>query len=99
MLITFKTTAHANIVMFGDVGLKMLQMMGFGAAVPGAINAEDVPRALKNLNQALEKMPQQVEAAGDDDDDQPVVSLQTRAVPLLQLLRAAAEDEAYVRWE
>lgn len=99
MLITFKTTAHANIVMFGDVGLKMLQMMGFGAAVPGAIDAEDVPRALKNLNQALEKMPQQVEAAEDDDDDQPVISLQTRAVPLLQLLRAAAEDETYVRWE
>jgi hypothetical protein len=99
MLITFKTSAYANITMFGDVGLKMLQMMNFGAAVPGAINAEDVPQALGNLEMALDKMPEQVESAGDGDDDQPAVSLHTRAVPLLQLLQAAVEEEAYVRWE
>jgi hypothetical protein len=99
MLITFKSSAYANITMFGDVGLKLLEMMGFGTAVPGAINAEDVPRALDNLKMALEKMPQQVEAAGDADDDQPAVSLHTRAVPLVQLLQAAVEEETYVRWD
>jgi len=99
MLITFKTSAYANITMLGDVGLKMLEMMGFGTTVPGAINAEDVPQALDNLKMTLEKMPQQVEAAGDADDDQPAVSLHTRAVPLVQLLQAAVEEETYVRWE
>jgi hypothetical protein len=99
MLITFKTSAYANITMFGDVGLKMLEMIAFGTSIPGAINAEDVPQALDNLKTALEKMPEQVEAAGDADDDQPAVSLHTRAVPLVQLLQAAVEDEAYVRWE
>ena len=49
MLITFKTKSYANIMMFGDVGLKMLKMMDFGVSVPGAIIAEDVPRALRNL--------------------------------------------------
>ena len=53
MLITFKTKSYANIVMFGDVGTKMLEMMDFGVSVPGAIVAEDVPRALNNLKQAL----------------------------------------------
>jgi hypothetical protein len=48
---------------------------------------------------ALEKTPQQVEAAGDADDDQPAVSLHTRAVPLVQLLQAAVEEETYVRWD
>ena len=99
MLLTFKTSAYANITMFGDVGIKMLEMMAFGSSLPGAINAEDVPLALDNLNRALDKLPQQVEAAGDADDDQPAVSLHSRAVPLLEMLQAAVADETYVRWE
>ncbi|TNF88040.1 MAG: DUF1840 domain-containing protein [Gammaproteobacteria bacterium] len=99
MLITFKTEAYANITMFGDIGTKMLDMMAFGKAVPGAINAEDVPRALENLQAALAKLPEQVEPAGDAGDDQPAVSLHTRALPLIELLQAAIVDETYVRWE
>ena len=99
MLITFKTRAYANITMFGDVGKKMLQMMGFGDMVPGAINADDVPRALQNLRAALAAVPEQVEPAGEADDDQPAVSLNTRAMPLIELLQAAITDETYVRWE
>ncbi len=99
MLVTFKTSAYANITMFGDVGLKMLEMIAFGTAVPGAIDVEDVSQALDNLKLALDKMPEQVEAAGDADDDQPAVSLHTRAVPLVELLQAAAAEETYVRWE
>ncbi len=99
MLITFKTTAYANITMFGDIGRQMLAMMAFGTSVPGAINAEDVPQALDNLKRALDKLPEQVQPAGDADDDQPAVSLHTRAVPLVELLQAAVTDEAYVRWE
>jgi hypothetical protein len=99
MLITFKTNAYANITMFGDVGLKMLEMMNFGKALPGAITAEDVPQALINLQQGLEKLPQQTEAAGAEDDDQPSTSLHTRALPLLELLKAATVDNSLVRWE
>ena len=100
MLITFKTSAYANITMFGDVGLKLLEMMNFGKAVPGAITAEDVPQALINLQQGLAKIPQQAEeAAGAEDDDQPSTSLHTRAVPLLELLKAATVDHNLVRWE
>ena len=99
MLITFKTKAFANITMFGDIGKKMLEMMAFGSSVPGAINAEDVPQALENLKRALDKLPKQVEPAGDADEDQPAVGLHTRAVPLVELLQAAVTDETYVRWE
>jgi hypothetical protein len=99
MLITFKTSAYANITMFGDVGLKLLEMMNFGKAVPGAITADNVPQALINLRQGLAKLPQQAEAAGAEDDDQPSTSLHTRAVPLLELLKAATVDHNLVRWE
>ena len=42
MLVTFKTKSYANIVMFGDVGTKMLELMNYGTSIPGAITAEDV---------------------------------------------------------
>jgi hypothetical protein len=99
MLITFKTKAYANITMFGDVGLGLLELMGFGSDVPGAIDSADVPTALANLKAALDKMPQQVEPAGEAGEDQPAVSLHTRALPLIELLQAAIADEDYVRWE
>ncbi len=99
MLITFKTRAYANITMFGDVGRKMLEMMAFGTSVPGAINAADVPTALANLEAALAKIPQQEEPADGDADEPPAVGLHTRAVPLLELLQAAIDEETYVGWE
>ena len=99
MLITFKTSAYANITMLGDVGHKMLEMMALGSSVPGAINADDVPTALDNLKLALGKLPPQVEPAGEAGEDQPAVSVHTRAIPLLELLQAAVADETYVRWE
>jgi len=85
--------------MLGDIGLKMLEMMAFGSSVPGAINAEDVPSALKNLQSALNNLPTLVEPAGEADDDQPAVSVHTRAVPLVELLQAAVADETYIRWD
>jgi hypothetical protein len=99
MLITFKTKSYANILMFGDVGLKMLQMMDFGVSVPGAIIAEDVPRALRNLQDRLESLVEVVEPAGEANEGEPAISLHTRAVPLIELLQSAVVDENIVRWE
>ncbi len=99
MLITFKSRAHASITMFGDVGQRLLDMMGFGSRVPGAINAVDVPAALENLRIALAKLPDEGVVDESDDDDQPAVSLHTRSLPLLDLLQAAADEEEYVSWE
>ena len=99
MLVTFKTSAYANITMFGDVAQKMLEMMDFGTRVPGGIVAGDVPRARQNLVIALSGMPEKVESAGDAEQDQPAVSLHTRAIPLLDLLQSAIDNENQVRWE
>ena len=99
MLITFKTKSYANIIMFGDVAKKLLEMMDYGTSVPGAIMSEDVPQALRNLRHGLESVMEVVEPAGDADDDQPAVSLNTRAVPLIELLQSAIDDENHVRWE
>ncbi|MDJ0777289.1 MAG: DUF1840 domain-containing protein [Gammaproteobacteria bacterium] len=99
MLITFRSKAHASITMFGDVGLRMLEMMDFGTRVPGAIDAGDVAQALDNLRAALARESPADDDVGDTDEDQPRISLHTRALPLLDLLQAAVQDAEYVSWE
>jgi hypothetical protein len=99
MLITFKTSAYANIIMFGDIGLELLEMMDFGKAVPGAIGAADVSQALQNLQRELDALPEQQQPVDADSDDPSAINLQTRAVPLLELLRAAIDEDKAVRWE
>ena len=98
MLVTFTTKAYADITMFGNVALAMLQMMGHSTTVPGAILAEDVPAALSRLRAAIdaEKASPPVE---DKDADEPVVSLAHRALPLIELLAAAAKAESNVMWK
>jgi hypothetical protein len=98
MLVTFTTDAHADITMFGDVALAMLKMMGHSATVPGAILAADVPAALSKLTAAIdaEKVTVPVD---DQDEDEPVVSMANRALPLIDLLAAAAKADCNVMWQ
>jgi hypothetical protein len=99
MLVTFSTDAHADITMFGDVALAMLKKMGHSATVPGAILAEDVPAALHSLTAAIEAEKDSQPVEQQDDDDEPVVSMAHRAMPLIDLLSAAARDECNVMWK
>lgn len=104
MLVTFTCKAYADITMFGDVALGMLKMMGHSETVPGAILADDVPAALERLKAAIEKVnaiPVQNESRKprhDDSDEQPV-SLPHRALPLIELLTAAAREKCDVMWK
>ena len=98
MLVTFTTKVYADITMFGDVGIAMLKMMGHSGTVPSAIRAEDVPEALRLLKAAV--------AAGkappphvDKDADESSVSTAHRAMPLIDLLSAAARDGCGVTWK
>jgi hypothetical protein len=106
MLIAFKSDAYADIIMFGDVAQQLLKMMGHSGTVPSAIRAEDVPAALERLKHSLggEKTsgdPQAgagTEAAGRGENDHNV-SLRDRALPLIELLTAAARTHREVMWD
>jgi hypothetical protein len=105
MLVTFRTKAYANITMFGDVAKQLLELMGHSGTIPSAINAEDVPAALARLETAIaQRQAAGAEArvddrAGDDYDAPRKVTLAQRALPLLELLRAAAAKKADVMWD
>ena len=101
MLVTFKTDV-GNITMFGDVALHMIKMMGHSETIPGAILAEDLPEALKQLKTALakEKTPPSTEDDDKDDEDEkePAVSINQRALPLVNLLADAIEANCDLMW-
>lgn len=98
MLVTFTCEAYSNITMFGDVGLRLIKMMGHSGTVPGAILAKDVPAALAKLKEGIdrEKNPQALQSNGDSD---PPVSLAHRALPLIELLAAAQKENCNVMWK
>ncbi|MDH3831123.1 MAG: DUF1840 domain-containing protein [Gammaproteobacteria bacterium] len=101
MLITFSCPAYANITMFGDVAVHLIKLMGHSGTVPGALLAEDVPDALARLATAIEagaQMPEPREPA-ESEDDESTVSLPHRALPLIDLLKAAAKAKCNVMWD
>ncbi|HRQ06087.1 DUF1840 domain-containing protein [Nitrosomonas halophila] len=99
MLVTFTTDAYADITMFGDDALAMLKMMGHSASVPGAILAADVPEALNRLTAALGSLKETSSSAESEDANEPVVSMANRALPLIELLTAAAKAGRNVMWQ
>jgi len=98
MLVTFTTDAYADITMFGDVAVALLKMMGHSGTVPSAIQAADVPAALSRLTTAI-KATEAVPPVDDEDEDEPKVSMSHRALPLIELLTAAAKDGCDVMWK
>jgi hypothetical protein len=103
MLVTFRTKAYSNITMFGDVALKLLKLMGHSGAVPSAIKAEDVPQALARLEAAVKTQKAAEKdapvSADTDGEAEAPVELSRRAIPLLELLRAAAKAKVDVMWD
>ena len=97
MLVTFSTDEYSDITMFGDVALAMLEMMGHSPTVPGAILAEDVPIALSRLKSAT--YANVSPTSGAEDEGERVVSMAHRALPLIDLLEAAARKESNVMWK
>lgn len=106
MLVTFSSKSHGNITMFGDIAQSLITMMGFSTDVPGAIRAEDVACALVNLEKKLAYIAQQqsedIAQEIDNEDEKETetqISLDVRAVPLIDLLKDAISTQSYVMWE
>lgn len=105
MLVTFSCDVYPNTTYFGEVAQTLLKMMGHSGHVPGAIAAEDVPKALGNLQVAIEKLKVDAslktssEDAKQEDWQENPVTLAHRALPLIELLSAAAKANCYVMWE
>jgi hypothetical protein len=101
MLVTFSCPAYADITMFGNVAIQLLKMMGHSGTVPSALLAADVPAALERLELAVAAQGESAAPAetAEVGDEEPAVSLQHRALPLIELLKAARKAECNVMWD
>ena len=103
MLVTFKSSSHGDITVFGSVAKSLLKMMGQSGQVPGAVMAGDVAAVRSALTESLDALESdsdddQTSAKNNDEGDAPV-ALSTRAIPLLAMLDSAAENGDNVMWE
>jgi len=104
MLVTFRSKAAGDVMMFGDVAIQLLKFMGNSGTVPGAIVAKDLPKAIERLEAAItthEATPTANPETKREDDDTETnsVSLRHRALPLINLLKASAAADADVVWD
>ena len=104
MLVTFNCEVYSDITMFGDVAQRLLALMGHSGTVPGAILAADVLSALDRLKSAIEaeKPVPPTDLPKDNRDgesNERAVSLRHRALPLIELLAAAAKENRNVMWK
>ena len=93
-MIVFKTKKHPEVVMFDNVALNLIKLMGHSEVVPGALAEDEVAAALSNLKKSVAANSQ---SAGGWEDDS--ISMSSRAKPLSELLEAALKNEEYVIWE
>ncbi|CAA6810093.1 MAG: Unknown protein [uncultured Thiotrichaceae bacterium] len=97
MLIRFSSKTGSSITMHQKQADMMLEMMKRSGKIPGALKAEDVPAALDALEAAILIEKEKESATNMDDDD--IISIGTRAYPLLQLLKQAIKDEEFLMWD
>ncbi len=110
MLITFKSKAYPNVMMYQDHAKRILDLLHKDSD-RGVITAEEATQAVKLLeneieesrkHQATDEMEQDVKAhQGDEDTEhEPIetVTFSTRAFPLLEMLRASRDQQTDVLW-
>ena len=107
-MITFTSDAGASVMMFNDVGQRMLETIGKHPDQPGVVAVDQLPAAIAALRAAAEadKIAQRSVAEEDrprteaapGGSTRPFVSFYQRAVPLLELLSRAAQRGKPVFW-
>jgi hypothetical protein len=111
MLITFKSKAYPNVMMYQDHAKRILDLLNKDGE-RGVITAEEAGRAVGLLedeieesrkHQVTDEVEQDVKAHhGDNEDGEhdtiQVVTFSTRAYPLLEMLRAARDQQADILW-
>lgn len=111
MLITFKSAAGADVIMFGEIAKRLVAILGKDPQDgKGIVTVEQLPDAIARLRAAIDE--DKARQAGhpqddDEDEDDPdperhgmaaPVSLAQRAWPLLDLLQLSQKDGVPVVW-
>ena len=112
MLITFKSKAYPDVMMYQDHAKRILDLLNKEPEI-GVITSAEATRAVELLEHEIEEsrkhpstddVEQDIRAHRGEDDDDPdheqaqLVSFSTRAYPLLEMLRSARDEKTDVLW-
>ena len=105
MLITFQSHAAADVLMYKTHAKVLLDILGKDVE-RGVITADEMPAAIAKLENeiaASKRGPATGEADGNQQDEDDIdaakkVSFAARAYPLLEMMRAAQREKAFVMW-
>lgn len=108
MMVKFHSLAAGEILMFGDVARRLMELMGKEPAERGVVTVDQLPGAVARLKAAIAE--DKTRRAGQHDEDlpadepngegstRPYVNLAQRALPLVELLERSLEREKPVLW-
>lgn len=103
MLYRFVSVDAADVIMLKGDGEIALRFLGKDLAPEGLIAAEQVPAAIAALQEAIETH-RSASSLNDadreslEDQEEPIVDISRRLVPLLNVLRIAHEGKKSVTW-
>lgn len=105
-MIVFKSQATGDVMMFDDVGKRLLVIMGKSPDKQGVITVEQLPDAIARLKQAAMQSKAPPKPADDEEPKEKTpsgsqrdfVSLAQRAAPLIEMLERALKEEKPVVW-
>lgn len=101
MIVTFRSPASGDVIMFAAVANRLLAIMGKEATPEGIFTVEQIPDAIARLRAAVAE--DKARQVPDDDENPPrgmaaPVTLAQRAVPLLELLDWSLRKKKPVTW-
>ena len=108
MLITFRSQASGDVMMFGEVAKQMLAIVGKEPLDKGIITVAQLPAAIAALKAAIaadkaggggHAAPGQANTATTADDQELFVSSSQRAQPLLEQFEWSLKAEKPVLWD
>lgn len=106
MLIKFQSKATAPFSMLVDTARPLIAGMGQGESLEGSVSGatlrDALAQLLASLKQAEQMSPLQAPASKEEDldpDAETPIASSVRAVPLLEMMRKALEEDTYVMWQ
>ena len=114
MAYKFKSRATADLTMLDAPGKQILQILGKTPGEPGIVTVEQIPGAIAALENAVREDDQRRKALAEEvkkgdpkagealaklGDELGAVTLRQRVKPLVDMLRASAEEHKDVTWE
>ena len=101
MLYKFKSKATGDLIMLEQHGSQVLRIIGKEPAAQGILLCADMPKALLDLQAAIERHEAQAReqhAEGEAAEPVELVTLRQRAVPFMDMLRRCMAHPCDVVW-